>query len=42
MRDPFERGYTVTTDVKPAGSGDFFAGVVFCFLVLAFLGWLFG
>jgi hypothetical protein len=43
MRNRFERGYTVTTEVKPKESvGDFVAGVVVCFLVLAFLGWLFG
>jgi hypothetical protein len=43
MRDPFERGYTVTTDIKPKNrDGDFIAGAVCMFLFLAFLAWLFG
>ena len=40
MRDDRFRGYTVTTDVKPKGDGDFIAGAVVMFLVLAFFGWL--
>jgi hypothetical protein len=40
--DRFERGYTVTTEVKPKGDGDFIAGAVCMFLLLAFFGWLFG
>jgi hypothetical protein len=38
--DPYRNGYSV--EVKPKGDGDFIAGVVCCFLLMAFLGWLFG
>jgi hypothetical protein len=42
MHDRFERGYSVTTEVKPKGDGDFVAGVLCTFLLLLLFGWLFG
>jgi hypothetical protein len=43
MRDPFERGYTVSTEVTPKkGDGDFIAGAVVCFVILMIIGLLAG